>query len=146
MKKIVVISFCASLFIIFGHSECPAFRCGDGFVSGGETKTKALLECGQPTSKEKSGIKKEVGESSASGTSGGKKSKSRKNDKRKNNKTSSSLRGEYDNTSKKGIEKWYYNCGDNDFIYVLTFEGSILKKEDTAGYGKGKSDCKGKGR
>jgi hypothetical protein len=32
---------------------------------------------------------------------------------------------------KKSTEKWYYNCGENDFIYVLTFEGTILKKEET---------------
>ena len=42
-------------------------------------------------------------------------------------------------------EAWYYNCGDNDFIYVLTFSGDgTLISEDTAGRGMGLSDCRGK--
>ena len=41
-------------------------------------------------------------------------------------------------------EIWYYNCGDHDYIYALTFENGILKKESTQGQGKGKSDCRGK--
>lgn len=50
-------------------------------------------------------------------------------------------------TSKKcanPVEIWYYNCGDHDYIYALTFENGILKKESTQGQGKGKSDCRGK--
>jgi hypothetical protein len=42
-------------------------------------------------------------------------------------------------------EAWYYNCGDSDFIYVLTFnEGGALISETTAGRGMGLSDCRGK--
>ena len=42
-------------------------------------------------------------------------------------------------------ELWYYNCGDNDFFYALTFdENGILRKENTAGRGIGMSDCRGK--
>lgn len=44
----------------------------------------------------------------------------------------------------KKVELWYYNCGDNDFIYVLTFENNILTSENTEGRGRGKSDCQGK--
>ena len=44
----------------------------------------------------------------------------------------------------KKVDVWYYNCGDNDFIYALTFENGILKKDTTQGQGKGKSDCLGK--
>ena len=43
------------------------------------------------------------------------------------------------------VERWFYNCGDHDFVYVLTFEGGVLAKEETEGYGKGRSDCLGKG-
>ena len=43
-----------------------------------------------------------------------------------------------------GIEKWYYNCGKGDFIYVLTFENGVLKSEETEGRGSGKSSCLGK--
>ncbi|MGC9975972.1 MAG: hypothetical protein ABSC57_04550 [Syntrophales bacterium] len=31
---------------------------------------------------------------------------------------------------KKPVEKWYYNCRGNDFIYVLTCEWAILKSEE----------------
>jgi hypothetical protein len=42
-------------------------------------------------------------------------------------------------------EIWYYNCGDNDFIYALTFdEAGILREEKNAGRGTGMSDCRGK--
>jgi len=44
----------------------------------------------------------------------------------------------------QGIEKWYYNCGKGDFIYVLTFENGVLKNEETEGRGSGKSNCLGK--
>lgn len=41
-------------------------------------------------------------------------------------------------------ETWYYNCGDNDFIYVLVFdENGTLISENTAGRGFGSSDCRG---
>jgi hypothetical protein len=42
------------------------------------------------------------------------------------------------------IEEWHYNCGDNDFIYKLTFENGILTNETTEGRGKGKSECRGR--
>jgi hypothetical protein len=45
---------------------------------------------------------------------------------------------------KKPTEKCYYNCGGNDFIYVLAFERRVLKSEETGSFGKGKSDCKGR--
>lgn len=42
-------------------------------------------------------------------------------------------------------ETWYYNCGDNDFIYILVFdEQGILISEKDAGRGFGLSDCRGK--
>jgi len=42
-------------------------------------------------------------------------------------------------------EAWYYNCGDQDFIYVLVFsEGGELMHEETSGRGMGFSQCRGK--
>lgn len=146
MGKKIVIASCVGLLLLTGHTDCAAFRCGDGFVSEGASKTKVLLECGQPTSKEKAGVKKETGEPATKGKTGDKKAKRQKKDKRDGKDSRPAVRAEYDNVSKKRIEKWYYNCGDNDFIYILTFEGSVLKKEETGGYGKGKSDCQGKSR
>jgi hypothetical protein len=87
-----------------------------------------LLECGKPTSKEKGRVKK--GRHYGTGE--------RETD--KGDKT----KGTYLKEKKKPVEKWYYNCGENDFIYILTFEGSILKSEETGSYGKGRSDCKGR--
>lgn len=152
MGKIFVFLSCMGMLIFFGHNDCAAFRCGNGFVSEGASKTRVLLECGQPTSKEKVGVKKEKGEATTKGKTGDKKAKRQKKNKKYGKDSTGGkdgrtvVRGEYDKVSKKRIEKWYYNCGDNDFLYVLTFEGGILKKEETEGYGKGKSDCKGKDR
>ena len=44
----------------------------------------------------------------------------------------------------KKVEVWYYNCGDGDFIYALSFENNTLLSETTEGRGKGKSECRGK--
>jgi hypothetical protein len=38
---------------------------------------------------------------------------------------------------------WYYNCGGNDFLYVLRFVGGRLKEIESQGYGTGQSDCYG---
>lgn len=128
MTKIIISVSVAAFFILSGSFECYAFRCGDGYVSVGDSKTKVLLECGKPTSKEKVRFKK------------GRHYRVNEREKEESGKTKRS----YLKEKKKPVEKWYYNCGGNDFIYVLTFEGGILKNEETGSYGKGKSDCKGR--
>ena len=140
MRKIIVSVLCIGVLTLFGTVNCFAFRCGNGLVSVGDSKTKVLQECGKPTSKEKVGVKKEAG----SETAYNKKTRRHKKDKKYRKENPSTVRGEYEKVSRKPVEKWYYNCGDNDFIYALTFEGSKLKKEDTEGYGKGNSACKGR--
>jgi hypothetical protein len=127
MERMSVLLTFICLFLLLGYVESAAFSCGDGFVSVGDLKAKVLLECGEPYSKEKGGTKKGTGK----GTAGHRKAR---------------LQSEYTETSGKRIEKWYYNCGDNDFIYILTFEGNTLAKEETGGYGRGKSECEGKNR
>ncbi len=120
-KNITTIFFAALIFLFLSAVNSWAFRCGSGLVSTGDSKTQVQVTCGKPTSKE----------------------------------TSCENRQEYTTTDKSGkikkvkkcsqkLEVWHYNCGDNDFIYKLTFENGILKKEDTEGRGKGKSDCMGK--
>ena len=128
MGRIVITLSVAVFFILSAAIEVYAFRCGDGYVTAGDSKTKVLLECGKPTSKEKLHYKK------------GRHYRTEEAGKDESGKT----KGTYLKAKKKSREKWYYNCGDNDFIYVLTFEGGILKSEETGGYGKGKSDCKGR--
>jgi hypothetical protein len=121
----IVIAVCL---MILKSNDCSAFRCGSGLVTEGDTKAKVLIECGQPTYQEKGGIKKKTSrmESGKLKISDG-----------------VTHQKKHKETTQK-IEKWYYNCGDNDFIYVLEFENGILRKEDTTGRGKGKSDCMGK--
>ncbi|HUH67219.1 MAG TPA: DUF2845 domain-containing protein [Syntrophales bacterium] len=128
MVRIVISLSVAVVFILSTGVEGYAFRCGDGYVTVGDSKTKVLLECGKPASKEKVRYKK----GRHYRTEEGRKDESGK------------VKGTYLKEKKKPSEKWYYNCGENDFIYVLTFEGGILKSEETGGYGKGKSDCKGR--
>jgi hypothetical protein len=127
VRILISMVFCASV-ILAGSNIAHAFRCGDGFVSVGDSKAKVIQECGKPSSKEKERVKKDR--------------RSRKIEKDKNE--SGDSKGSYlSKEKKKSTEKWFYNCGENDFIYILTFEGGKLKSEETGGYGKGKSDCKG---
>jgi GH24 family phage-related lysozyme (muramidase) len=128
MIRIIISIVFIALFIVSGSIDCNAFRCGDGFVSVGDSKAKVQLECGKPTSKGKARVKK------------GRHYRSVEREKE----SSDTKRVYLAKEKKKPVEKWYYNCGENDFIYVLTFEGGTLKSEETGGYGKGKSDCKGK--
>ncbi|HVO67771.1 MAG TPA: DUF2845 domain-containing protein [Syntrophales bacterium] len=126
-KKIILMLIVACF--ISGNIDCFAFRCGDGFVSVGDSKTKVLLECGKPTTKEKVKVKK---------------GRHYRTVEKEKDEGSNPKRTNLAKEKKKPVEKWYYNCGENDFIYVLTFEGGTLKSEETGSYGKGKSDCNGR--
>jgi hypothetical protein len=105
--------------------DARAFRCGSGLAIEGDRTGKVLIECGPPTHKEGAGSK------TKSRTAGEK--KTRKS-------PEPGIRRE--NSGK--VERWFYNCGENDFVYILTFEGGVLTKEETKGYGKGRSDCLGR--
>jgi hypothetical protein len=122
MKRNMTIIFLTAIFSLsFFAVEALAFRCGSGLVSTGDTKTQVLVTCGKPTSKEKSC------ESNQQYTSVDKHGKVKTHRK-----------------CGKKLEVWYYNCGDNDFIYKLTFENDKLADENTEGRGRGKSECNGK--
>ncbi|HOK05582.1 MAG TPA: DUF2845 domain-containing protein [Syntrophales bacterium] len=98
-------------------APAEAFRCGDSLVTVGDTKAKVLLECGAPTLKEKVGAREET----YGAKTRGKRAK-----------------------KTKTVEQWTYNCGEGDFIYILTFEGGKLTKEETGGRGRGRSECRGR--
>jgi hypothetical protein len=49
--KIIKIAFLFFIILCFFAAECFAFRCGSGLVSSGDSKTRVLMTCGQPTSK-----------------------------------------------------------------------------------------------
>jgi hypothetical protein len=39
------------------------------------------------------------------------------------------------------VEKWYFNCGENDFIYSISIHDGIVVSVDSVERGKGKSNC-----
>ena len=116
-----IIFLAAIIFLSFSMGVAWAFRCGSGLVSDGDSKTQVLVTCGKPTSKEKSCENSQQY-------------------------TTLDKHGKVKNHRKCGkkLEVWHYNCGDNDFIYKLTFENEKLADETTEGRGRGKSDGKGK--
>lgn len=44
------------------------------------------------------------------------------------------------------VERWFYNCGDNDFIYALSVLNGVIVKEDSINRGSGRSQCQGPNR
>lgn len=126
LKKKMVLIFAAGAFSFLPFLNAHAFRCGDEIVGTGDSKAKVLIKCGKPTYKERAAARK------------GQKTKGRRH-------TGGSDSHAYDKKVKSGsMEKWSYNCGKGDFIYVLTFENGVVAREDTDGRGKGRSDCLGK--
>jgi hypothetical protein len=115
-----------ALFLAGAAMEAAAFRCGGGgLVSEGDSKARVILECGQPMLKEKV-AQVETGSQTETITKSGK-NPARKRVVRKK--------------KTKAVERWSYNCGANDFIYHLTFQGGILTGVETAGRGKGPPRC-----
>jgi len=129
LKMYALVWWVVVFLILVIPADSMAFRCGRGLVIIGDRTGKVLIECGPPTSKES------VGSQTVSKTV----KVVRPGKKEKASATSSSK------VSSSNQERWFYNCGDHDLVYVLTFEGGVLVKEETAGHGKGRSDCMGKG-
>lgn len=127
MKKNAVLFFVATVFGLFFVFDAHAFRCGDEIVGTGDSRGKVLIKCGKPTHKEKVSVKKST------------RTKVQK-------RVAEDKRVVYETrpATAKAVEKWSYNCGKDDFIYVLTFEGGVVVKEDTDGRGRGASECLGK--
>ena len=131
MKKRVktncIVLVTASVFCLLFASGAQAFRCGDEMVGVGDSKSKVLIKCGKPTFQEKGSVKK---------------STHAKGDKR--TAPDSRYASDKKQSVARGVEKWTYNCGKDDFIYVLTFEGGVVTREDTDGRGRGASECLGR--
>ena len=130
MGKIAAVWGAVMFLTLVAPADIPAFRCGSGLVVIGNSTGKVLIECGPPTSKETAGTAtKEYQTGKKAVKTAGRTVKS---------------------AARPGaagkVERWFYNCGEHDFLYVLTFEGGVLTKEETQGYGKGRSDCLGKQR
>lgn len=128
MVKSAVSAALLTLLLAAVPDDGRAFRCGSGLVIEGDRTGKVLIECGPPTSKEVGGSKKQ--------------GKSHQTDGVKKTQKSSQSGTHHENSGK--VERWFYNCGEHDFVYILTFEGGVLTKEEMKGYGKGRSDCQGR--
>lgn len=109
-----LIALSVVMFLMF-PGAAMGLRCGQGLVSVGDVKAKVLAECGEPQLKEKVRLK---------------------DDRYKEDRGGKKRYGRH-------VEQWTYNCGEDDFIYVLTFDGGKLIKEETAGRGKGAPRCRG---
>lgn len=127
MGKITVMVGAVLSLILLAPGSGKAFRCGSGLVVAGDRTGKVLMECGPPTARESEGTKKV----SSSGEPRGKATR----------RTPQS--GSRQGTVRK-IERWFYNCGEHDLVYVLTFEEGVLTQEETHGFGHGRSDCQGR--
>ena len=127
VKTNLVVLVVAFVFCFLFVLEAQAFRCGDELVGTGDSKAKVLIKCGKPTFQEKVGTKK------STRTKGQKR-------------VAEDKRVVYETrpATAKAVEKWSYNCGKDDFIYVLTFEGGVVTQEDTDGRGRGASECLGR--
>ncbi len=128
MGKILAALGVTAILALALPGDAGAFRCGSGLVNVGDKAGKVLIECGPPTYKEGAGTK-----TKGKSTRMGREQSTRK----------SGGQGASRESSRK-VERWFYNCGEHDFIYVLTFSGGVLEKEETEGYGRGTSDCEGR--
>jgi hypothetical protein len=92
-------------------AEDTVFRCGAESVAVGDSRYSVQKICGKPSRSE-----------SVAKTSKEKKQKQPKGS------TSTSSSGK--------VQKWYYDRGYGDFVYVLTFEKDVLKKIEKSGRGR----------
>ncbi len=92
-------------------AEDSIFRCGGESVSVGDSRYTVQKICGKPSRSE-----------SVSKTSKEKKQKEPK--------------GTTSKSSSGKSQKWYYDKGYGDFVYVLSFQGDVLKKIEKSGRGR----------
>ena len=119
---LVIICLISSLSPFITSVPCYAldvFRCGSEIVENGDTAFEVGGKCGGPDYREITVL--EV------------KKSSRK--KKTTRRTITVYTGSDYSGVSSGDEKWYYDCGPNRFIYILTFSGSKLIKVERGGYG-----------
>lgn len=92
-------------------ADDTTFRCGGEIVSVGDSRYTVQKLCGKPSRSE-----------SVSKTSKEKKQKEPK--------------GTTPKSPSGKPQKWYYDKGYGDFVYVLTFQGDVLKKIEKSGRGR----------
>lgn len=92
-------------------ADDTVFRCGAESVSVGDSRYNVQKICGKPSRSE-----------SVAKTGKDKKQKSPK--------------GETSGSSSGKMQKWYYDRGYGDYVYVLTFANDKLKKIEKSGRGR----------
>jgi hypothetical protein len=92
-------------------AEDTIFRCGAESVAVGDSRYSVQKICGKPSRSE-----------SVAKTGKEKKQKP--------------LKGSTSTSSSGKVQKWYYDRGYGDFVYVLTFEKDVLKKIEKSGRGR----------
>ena len=116
---ICIISALASFIISVSCYALDSFRCGSEIVKNRDTTFEVRGKCGESDYREITVL--EVKKSSR---------------KKKTTRRTITVRAGSDYTAVSfGDEKWYYDCGPNRFIYILTFSGSKLNNVERGGYG-----------
>jgi hypothetical protein len=131
-KKTLSFGIIISIFVLLLCVDSFAFRCGSQLVGTGEVKYRVIQLCGEPDYKEI--VKAQTQDSTT--WYGSARSRYHRPHRHSRSYDSSSS-----NVETVPIENWTYDCGSNDFIYVLTFEGDRLIKEDSKGRGSPSGDC-----
>jgi hypothetical protein len=110
-----VFSFSAIAFPAGGVSpafaEDTVFRCGGETVAIGDSRYTVQKICGKPSRSES--------------VAKGSKDKKQKQPK-----------GATSGSSSGKLQKWYYDRGYGDYVYILTFANDKLKKIETSGRGR----------
>jgi hypothetical protein len=124
MKKPAILScvFITFVILIIYPVIASGWSCGREIVWVGDSKSKVLSRCGRPDSSSVTSQKE-------SGSVGGK------------IRSSGRFRGGYSSTTVT-TEVWTYDCGRNDYLYELTFEGDTLKKIESVGSGTSYDGCR----
>ena len=116
---IYLISALVFFIVPFSCYALDSFRCGSEIVKNGDTTFEVRGKCGESDYREITVL--EVKKSSR---------------KKKTTRRTITVRAGSDYTGVSfGDEKWYYDCGPNRFIYILTFSGSKLNNVERGGYG-----------
>ncbi len=118
MNKISIALTVLSVFLLSTALPAPSdaedvsFRCGNETVSVGDSSYVVLKACGEPARKDKTG---KAGVAKSGTTATGEKA----------------VKG-----ASGRVEKWYYDEGYGGYVYILTFQGSTLRKIEKGGRGR----------
>ncbi len=115
LLRVVVFSFFVLAFAAAGDirpavADDTIFRCGSESVSIGDSRYTVQKICGKPSRSESAKAGKEKKQKQPKGTTSG--------------------------SSTGKVQKWYYDRGYGDYVYVLTFANDKLKKIEESGRGR----------